>query len=88
MAVVELNNQLRELELEERKEIEKILKELTQLVAGGRRKYWKQSKKILQELDFIFAKGRLALEMNATKPVLNHNGYMNIKKSKTSTFRS
>ncbi|NMA86926.1 MAG: endonuclease MutS2 [Tissierellia bacterium] len=81
MAVVELNNQLRELELEERKEIEKILKELTQLVAGEGENIG-NNQKILQELDFIFAKGRLALEMNATKPVLNHNGYMNIKKAR------
>ncbi|NMB08829.1 MAG: endonuclease MutS2 [Tissierellia bacterium] len=81
MAVVELNNELRELELEEKKEIERILKELTYLVANEGENI-RNNQKILKEIDFIFAKGKLALEMNATKPILNHNGYINIKKAR------
>jgi len=81
MAVVELNNELRELELEERKEIERILKELSQLVSEEGDNI-RNNQNILQELDFIFAKGKLALDMNATKPILNDRGYINIKKAR------
>ena len=81
MAVVELNNELRELELEEKKEIERILKELSQLVSNEGDNI-RNNQRILQELDFIFAKGKLALEMNATKPILNDEGYINIKKAR------
>lgn len=81
MAVVELNNELRELELKERDEIQKILSELSILVsedADGIR----NNQSILQELDFVFAKGKTALSMNATKPILNNRGYINIKKAR------
>lgn len=81
IAVVELNNELRELELKEREEIEKILKELSILV-GEEGEGIKSNQTILQELDFIFAKGKLALSMNATKPILNKRGYTNIKKGR------
>lgn len=81
MAVVELNNELRELELEERKEIERILKELSQLVSYEGEDIG-NNQKILQEIDFIFAKGKLALEMDGTKPILNDKGYINIKKAR------
>ena len=81
MAVVELNNQLRELELKEREEIERILAVLSNLV-GEQSEYIRDNEYILKELDFIFAKGKLALEMKATKPILNHKGYINIKKGR------
>ena len=81
MAVVELNNQLRELELKEREEIERILAVLSNLV-GEESQYIGNNEKILKELDFIFAKGKLALEMKATKPILNNKGYINIKKGR------
>lgn len=81
MAVVELNNQLRELEIKEREEIERILAELSAIVyeeIDG----ISANEDILKELDFIFAKGKLALEMNATKPIINENRYINIKKGR------
>lgn len=81
MAVVELNNQLRELELKEREEIERILAVLSNLV-GEQSEYIRGNENILKELDFIFAKGKLALEMKATKPILNKKGYINIKKGR------
>ena len=81
IAVVELNNELRELELEEREEIEKILSELSMLVAEDAEGI-KNNQSILQELDFVFAKGKVALSMNATKPILNSKGYINIKKAR------
>ncbi len=81
MAVVELNNELRELEIKEREEIERILKELSALVAEEAENI-KNNQNILQRLDFIFAKGKLALEMNGTKPLLNRDGYINIKKAR------
>lgn len=81
MAVVELNNELRELEMKEREEIERILLELSGLVAGEAQSI-RNNQSILQRLDFIFAKGKLALEMNAIKPILNKEGYTNIKKAR------
>ena len=81
MAVVELNNQLRELELKEREEIERIIAVLSNLV-GEQSEYIGNNEKILTELDFIFAKGKLALSMKGTKPILNDKGYINIKKGR------
>lgn len=81
MAVVELNNELRELEIKEREEIQKILNELTSLVAAEVENI-RNNQKTLQRLDFVFAKGKLALEMNGTKPILNKDGYINIKKAR------
>ncbi|NLV87749.1 MAG: endonuclease MutS2 [Tissierellia bacterium] len=81
MAVVQLNNELRELELKEKEEIERILKSLSSLV-GEEAEGIVNNQKILQELDFIFAKGKLALDMRATKPILNTRGYINIKKGR------
>lgn len=81
MAVVELNNELRELEIKEREEIERILQELSNMV-GEVSESIRGNQSILQDLDFIFAKGKLALDMNATKPILNNRGYINIKKGR------
>lgn len=81
MVVVELNNQLKELEIKEREEIERILAELSNMVALESASIG-NNEKILKELDFIFAKGKLALEMKATKPILNNKGYINIKKGR------
>jgi DNA mismatch repair protein MutS2 len=81
MAIVELNNELRELEIKEREEIERILKELSSLVAEESENIL-ENQKILQQLDFIFAKGKLALDMKATRPILNEKGYINIKKAR------
>ncbi len=81
MVIVNLNNELRELELKEREEIERILRELSNLVAQEADSIL-NNQKILQELDFIFAKGKLALEMKAIRPILNEKGYINIKKGR------
>lgn len=81
MPVVELNNELRELEIKEKEEIELILEELSMLV-GERSKEIERNQRILQNLDFIFAKGKLALDMDATKPILNQKGYLNLKKAR------
>jgi DNA mismatch repair protein MutS2 len=81
MAVVELNNQLRELEIKEQDEIERILSELSNLVASESDGIG-NNEKILRTLDFVFAKGKLALEMNATRPILNDKGIINIKKAR------
>lgn len=84
IAVVELNNELRELEVKEREEIERVLAELSNMV-GEVSESIMGNQNILEDLDFIFSKGgKLALDMNATKPILNSRGYINIKKSKTS----
>lgn len=78
MAVVELNNELKELKVKEQKEIERILSELTEMVAQNSESII-ENQKILETVDFIFAKGKLALEMDGIKPIINNNGYINIK---------
>lgn len=77
MAVVNLNNELRTLMSEERDEIERILRELSELVADVGEEII-INEDILKEIDFIFAKGKLALEMGAYRPKLNDKGYINL----------
>ncbi len=81
MAIVELNNQLKELEIQERDEIDRILIYLSGLVANEAEGI-RNNELLLTRLDFVFAKGRLALDMNASKPVLNSRGYINLKNAR------
>ncbi len=80
-AVVELNNKLRELELEEKEEIGRILADLS-AQAGAHTEELADDLKIMTLLDFIFAKAELAMEMNATEPLFNEDHYINIRKGR------
>ncbi|MGI6083471.1 MAG: endonuclease MutS2, partial [Limnochordia bacterium] len=77
IAVVELNNEIRQVEAEELEEIERILKELTDAV-GLESAAIRHSVEIAGELDFIFAKGRLSLEWNCTEPQMAEDGWVSI----------
>ena len=81
IAIVNLNNKLKELEIKEKEEIEKILKELTELVAEDTEQIT-LNLEILTKLDFIFAKAKLAASMNASEPIFNTKGYINLKKAR------
>ncbi|MDI9476297.1 MAG: endonuclease MutS2 [Natronincolaceae bacterium] len=78
MAIVELNNEARELKIKERTEIERILMEISAMIAE-RAEDIKSNQTILKELDFIFAKGKLSLEMKAVEPELNTDGEIVMK---------
>lgn len=80
MAVVEANNDLKELYIKENLEIEKILRELSELV-GETSEEIKSNQEKLIELDFIFAKARLALNYHANMPKLNREGRINLIKA-------
>ena len=80
-AVVELNNKIRELELEEKEEIQIILAGLS-AIAGEHTEELATNQKIMTELDFIFAKAELAMDMNGTAPVFNEEHYINIRKGR------
>ena len=80
-AIVSLNNKIRELTLDEQKEIEKILAELSYSCAEHAGEI-AENQKILTKLDFVFAKGRLALDMNASRPQYNRKHYLVIKKAR------
>ena len=80
-AVVELNNKIRELFLEEDKEIEVILATLSAMV-GEHTAEIGNNQRIMTTLDFIFAKGSLAYEMNASMPVFNTDKIINIRKGR------
>ena len=79
--VVELNNRLRELAIEEQREIEAILKALSLECSAHIDELSCNSKTVIR-LDFIFAKGRLALDMNATRPVYNTRGIIKLRKAR------
>lgn len=81
MAVVKLNNELRELENEEKKEIERIFYELSSEVSEYKA-YLETNEEALKSISFIFARARLAREMRATEPILNDKGYVNLKNAR------
>ncbi len=80
-AVVDLNNRLRELELEEKEEIQVILASLSAQAAEHTREL-ADNQKLMTLLDFIFAKAELAMDMNATEPLFNRKQYINIRKGR------
>ena len=80
-SVVTLNNQLKELELQEKEEIERILADLS-AQAGEYTGALAANQKIMTQLDFIFAKGSLALEQNASQPLFNQERYIHIRKGR------
>lgn len=80
-AVVKLNNDLRELELKEAKEIEVILASLSALAAENLEAL-SDDLSLLTKLDFIFARASLSKSYNGSEPVFNTNGYINIKKGR------
>ncbi|QSX08674.1 endonuclease MutS2 [Alkalibacter rhizosphaerae] len=69
MAVVEMNNAIRTLRLEEDREIERILQELTEYV-GEQKQILEYDYDLLVQLDVIFARSRYALELKANRPKL------------------
>ena len=81
MAVVKLNNDLRELASQEQDEIERILAELSATIAVETEKLTDDIN-ILAELDFIFAKAYLSKQLKASEPIFNTKGYVNIKKGR------
>lgn len=81
MAVVQLNNQLTELAREEQDEIERILAQISAL-ASNYIDQISQNLNLLGELDFVFAKGELALKQNAIKPAFNDKKIINLKKAR------
>ena len=81
MAIVKLNNDIRELELQEQKEIEAVLAELSNQAAA----YTDQIRddlEIMVQLDFIFARASLAMDMNATEPIFNDEGRIRLKQAR------
>ena len=81
MAIVKLNNEIRDLEMKEAAEIEVILASLSNMAAQERENL-RYNLENLVELDFIFARAALAMDMNATRPIFNTNGYINIRKGR------
>lgn len=81
MAVVKLNNDLQELYAQEQEEIQIILARLSAEAALSISEI-RTNYRTLTELDFIFAKGSLALRMNASKPVFNTDGYIHIREGR------
>ena len=81
MAVVKLNNALKELRAQEQEEIEVILSTLSSDAALHTEEL-KINLEILPHLDLVFAKASLALQMDATMPILNTDGYIHIREGR------
>ena len=77
-SVVKLNNEIRQLELDEQEEIEKILANLSNQTAE-QSFFIEQDFRILSELDFIFAKAMLSKNMKGTRPIFPKEKYIDIK---------
>ncbi len=78
MGVVQANNELKELEAKEKKEIERILRELSAQAAGSQRDILSDYENLVR-LDLIFARGQLSYRMNATRPEIRRSGGVSLR---------
>jgi len=81
ISIVNLNNKLKELKIKEKREIKKILKNLTEEVNQQKDILWLNIDTMAQ-LDFIFAKARYSLDIEGTQPIIGKKGYINLKKAR------
>ena len=80
-AIVNLNNELKQLSIDEQREVGVILAKLSSDLSDHLDEIMTDSE-VLTILDFIFAKANLALDMNATRPLYNVFGHVNLKKAR------
>src|SRR5699024_423388 len=80
-AIIDLNNQLQQAILNEKQEIERILKKLTSEIAEHEETLLVNLETIAM-VDFIFARARLAVKMKAAKPTLNEKGIIDMKQAR------
>ena len=81
MAVVELNNDVKQLTLAEEQEIQRILRQLSGEISRERKTLAANSE-ILGDLDFTFAKARLAAKMKAVRPLINEEGHTSLQNAR------
>ncbi len=79
--IVNMNNELRSLMIDEEDEIRKILAKLTEMISESLYDI-RLSYESVCELDYIFAKGKLAIEMDATRPVIAPPGRIKIRQGR------
>ena len=81
MGVVQANNELKELEAKEKKEIERILRELSAEAAGSSNEILSDYE-LLVRLDLIFARGQLSYRMNGSRPEIRRNGSVVLRRAR------
>ena len=81
MGVVQANNELKELEAKEKKEIERILRELSALAAGSCDDILSDYN-LLVMLDLIFARGQLSYKMDASRPEIRRSGSVQLRQAR------
>ncbi|MFT4444638.1 endonuclease MutS2 [Parvimonas sp. G1967] len=81
MFVVDLNNDLKKLEIDEEKEIERILMEFSKRVLEILPELI-LNLNVIANIDFIFSRGKLAYDMEAIKPIINNNGIISLKSAR------
>ncbi len=79
--IVDLNNKIRELEIDEKKEIAVILSNLSKELSEHTTELG-DDLRFMTMLDFIFAKAKLAMDMKAVRPIFNTDGIIDIKKGR------
>ena len=81
MAIVSLNNDIKQLMSAEKNEIERILRVLSGKVGQAAETILRNCL-VLAQIDFIFAKARLSIEMRATKPLINNKGIVDLHQAR------
>ena len=81
MAVVELNNRVRILQVQEKEEIERIMQELTRFVVEASEDILTDYEMVCR-LDLVMAKAQFARRYKCTKPEINENRYIELKKAR------
>ena len=81
MGVVQANNELKELEAREKKEIDRILRQLSAACAGSMENIlWDYD--ILVHLDVIFARAQLSYQLNASRPEVRRRGGVTLRRAR------
>ena len=79
--IVNMNNELRQLELDEKAEMDRILSELSDMVSEAYHDLVNNQKLLLQ-LDLFMAKGKLSIEMDAEGPEINEEGVLRLRQAR------
>lgn len=80
-AIVDLNNQLQEAKVQEKHEIDRILKELSEAIAADQ-SFLYQNVELLEQIDFMFARAKLGHSMKAAMPAMNDQGVIKMKQAR------